>query len=75
MGIEAIARCNGYISILIILLLIPLLFLMLAESDPQRLRPVMSQGMMPILKGSIFPAAYLCQFFILGWLFPYLNHP
>ncbi|MDQ0885710.1 hypothetical protein QFZ81_000798 [Paenibacillus sp. V4I9] len=73
MGIESIARSNEYISLLILILLIPLLILMLAESDPERLRPVMSQGMVPVLQGTIFPVAYLGQIIILGWLLPYLN--
>ncbi|MCU6791855.1 spore germination protein [Paenibacillus sp. WQ 127069] len=75
MGIESIARCNEYLSLLIIASLIPLLLLMLAESDPERLRPVMSKGIVPVLQASIFPVAYLGQFIILGWLLPYLNQP
>ncbi|KRE46494.1 GerAB/ArcD/ProY family transporter [Paenibacillus sp. Soil724D2] len=75
MGIESIARSNEYISLLIFVLLLPLLILMLAESDSERILPVMSQGMVPLLQASIFPTAYLSQFFILGWLLPYLNQP
>jgi spore germination protein KB len=75
MGIESIARCNEYLSLLIFVLLIPLLLLMLAESDPERLRPVMSKGIVPVLQASIYPIAYLGQFMILGWLLPYLNQP
>jgi len=75
MGVEAIARCNGYLALLILILLIPLLVLMLSESDPSRLRPVMSKGIVPVLQGSVFPAAYFSQFFILGWLLPHLNRP
>lgn len=75
MGIESIARCNEYLSLLIFALLIPLLLLMLAESDLERLRPVMSKGIVPVLQASIFPVAYLGQFVILGWLLPYLNQP
>ncbi|MFF2093972.1 endospore germination permease [Paenibacillus sp. NPDC058174] len=75
MGIESIARCNEYLALVMFVLLIPLLMLMLAEYDPERLRPVLSNGLFPVLQGSIFPAAYLSQFFILGWLLPYLNKP
>jgi spore germination protein KB len=75
MGIESIARSSQFISILILTLLIPLLILMLAESDPERLRPVMSQGIVPVLQGTLFPFAYLGQIIILGWLLPYLNQP
>ncbi|MCK9861202.1 endospore germination permease [Paenibacillus sp. ATY16] len=75
MGIEAIGRCNEYLALLNFLLLIPLLFLMLAESDPERLRPVMGSGVVPIVQASVFPIAYITQFFTLGWLLPYLNQP
>ncbi|MGO4546411.1 endospore germination permease [Paenibacillus sp. 2TAB23] len=75
MGIESIARSNEFLALVMFVLLIPLLMLMLAEYDPERLRPVLSNGMFPVLQGAIFPAAYLSQFFILGWLLPYLNQP
>jgi spore germination protein KB len=75
MGIGSIARCNEFLALFIFILMIPLFLLMLGESNPAQLRPVMSNGMAPILRGSIFPGAYLSQFFILGWLLPYLNKP
>ncbi|MCM3628329.1 spore germination protein [Paenibacillus glycanilyticus] len=75
MGIEAIARCNQYLAILNFILLIPLLILMLAESDPERLRPVMGNGLFPVLQATVFPVAYITQFFVLGWLLPFLNQP
>lgn len=75
MGIESIARCNEYLALFIFALLIPLLLLMLAESDPQLLRPVMGNGIVRILQASVFPIAYIGQFMILGWLLPYLNQP
>ncbi|MDR6550164.1 endospore germination permease [Paenibacillus qinlingensis] len=75
MGIESIARCNEYLALLIFVLLIPLLLLMLAQSNPQLLRPVLSKGIVPVLQSSIFPIAYLGQFLILGWILPFLNQP
>ncbi|WP_219836862.1 endospore germination permease [Paenibacillus sp. R14(2021)] len=75
MGIESIARCNEYLALVIFVLLIPLLILMLGESSTERLLPVLSKGFVPVLQASVFPSAYLGQFFILGWLLPYLNKP
>lgn len=75
MGIEAIGRCNEYLAMLIFVLLLPLLLLMLEESDPGQLLPIMGDGTSPILRGSLYPSAYLSQFVILGWLLPYLNRP
>jgi spore germination protein KB len=75
MGIESIARCNEYLALLIFVLLIPLLLLMLAVSDPQLLRPVLSKGIVPVLQSSIFPIAYLGQFIVLGWFLPFVSQP
>ncbi|MED1792097.1 GerAB/ArcD/ProY family transporter [Brevibacillus nitrificans] len=75
MGIESIARTNEFLSFFIFFVLCPLIILMLMESDPERLRPILSKGIIPVLQASIFPSAYTSQVFILGWLLPFLNHP
>ncbi|MFF2479705.1 endospore germination permease [Paenibacillus sp. NPDC058071] len=73
MGLGSIARSNEFLALVMLFLLIPLVMLLFAKSDPELLRPIMSEGMVPILQGSLFPAAYLSQFFILSWLYPYLE--
>ncbi|MDF2646998.1 MAG: hypothetical protein K0Q73_2803 [Paenibacillus sp.] len=75
LGIEVIARSNEFLSILIIVFFIPLLFLMLGRSDFGQLKPIFNKGILPVLQGSLFPASFMSQFFILGWLLPYLNQP
>jgi spore germination protein KB len=76
MGIEVIGRCNEFLLPLIIFFLIPLLFLMMGEVDPNQLKPILGEGILPVLQGAVSPAgAFFNQLFILGWLLPYLNQP
>lgn len=72
-GIEAIARCNEVIVLIIVILLIPIFLFSLRDVEPARLTPVMAEGLMPVLKGAVVPSAWMSQFFFLGWLLPFLN--
>lgn len=74
-GIEVIGRCNEVLVPIIIILLIPLFILSIGDSDPGQLKPVLGEGIMPVLKGAVVPSAWMSQFFFLGWLLPYLNQP
>ncbi|WP_219644063.1 endospore germination permease [Cohnella sp. CFH 77786] len=72
-GVEAIARCNEVILPVIILLLVPMFLLSLRDMDPARLTPILAEGILPVLKGSVVPSAWMSQFFFLGWFLPHLN--
>ncbi|NBD23727.1 GerAB/ArcD/ProY family transporter [Paenibacillus glycinis] len=75
-GIEVIARCNEFISILILVFLIPLLILTAGEANPAAIKPVLGNGLLPVLQSTVSPAGgFMNQLFILGWLLPYLNQP
>lgn len=74
-GIEVIGRCNELLTPLIIAILIPLLILAIGDSDPGQLKPVLAEGIVPVLKGAILPSGFISQFFLLGWLLPFLNQP
>lgn len=75
-GIEVIGRCNGFLTPLILLFLIPLLLLTARDADPGHLKPIIGHGLLPILQGAVAPTgAFMNQLFILGWLLPYLNQP
>ncbi|MBO7742781.1 endospore germination permease [Paenibacillus sp. MWE-103] len=75
-GIEVIGRSNEFLTMLILVLLLPLLVLTTMDSDLKQLQPVLGDGIVPVLQGAFSPAGgYMNQFFILGWLLPYLNHP
>ncbi|WP_162463195.1 GerAB/ArcD/ProY family transporter [Paenibacillus psychroresistens] len=75
-GIEVIARCNEFITLLILFFIIPLLILITKEGDINQLKPILGGGILPVLQGAIGPAGgFMNQLFILGWLLPYLNKP
>ncbi|MDD9268483.1 endospore germination permease [Paenibacillus sp. GCM10023248] len=75
-GIEVIARSNEFLTMLMLVFLFPLLLLSIKEADPGQLQPILGDGIVPILRAAITPAAsFMNQLFILGWLLPYLNQP
>lgn len=75
-GIEAIGRCTEFHTLLYLIFLIPLFFLMIRDADIQQIKPILADGIVPVLQGSIIPSgAFMNQLFVLGWLIPYLNHP
>ncbi|XEC94902.1 endospore germination permease [Paenibacillus tarimensis] len=72
-GIESIARCNEVIVLIIVVLLLPIFIFSLRDTEPARLTPVLSEGLAPVIKGSVVPSAWMSQFFFLGWFLPHLN--
>ncbi|WP_274649527.1 GerAB/ArcD/ProY family transporter [Paenibacillus humicola] len=74
-GIEVIGRCNELLTSLIVVLLIALCILAIKESDPGQLKPLLGEGIQPILQGAVGPSPWMSQFFFLGWLLPVLNQP
>ncbi|MFC5648683.1 endospore germination permease [Paenibacillus solisilvae] len=74
-GIEVIGRCNEFLTPIIIAFLIPLFILAIGDSDPGQLKPVLAEGIVPVLKGAFVPSGFMSQFFLLGWFLPFLNQP
>ncbi|OCT13590.1 hypothetical protein A8709_18530 [Paenibacillus pectinilyticus] len=75
-GIEAIGRCTEFHTPLYLIFVIPLFLLMVGEADPGQIKPILAEGLLPVLQGAVIPSgAFMNQIFILGWLIPYLNHP
>ncbi|MBW7453130.1 endospore germination permease [Paenibacillus sepulcri] len=75
-GIEVISRCSEFITVLILFFLIPLLILTIGEANHNQLKPILGEGILPVLQGAVNPGGgYMNQLFILGWLLPYLNQP
>lgn len=72
-GVETIGRCNEVILLIIVTLLIPIFIFSLRNADPARLTPVLAEGLVPVIRGSIVPSAWMSQFYFLGWFLPYLN--
>lgn len=72
-GVESIARCNEVIVLIVVLLLLPIFIFSYRDADPVRLSPVLEEGLVPIIRGSVVPSAWMSQFFFLGWFLPNLN--
>ncbi|WP_274649464.1 GerAB/ArcD/ProY family transporter [Paenibacillus humicola] len=72
-GIEVIGRCNSFLTVLIIMFLLPLFVLALQDTDIKHLMPVLGEGIVPVLQGSFPVSANINQVFLLGWLIPFLK--
>jgi spore germination protein KB len=76
MGIEVIGRCTEFLTPMKLIFLMPLLILTIGAADSEQLKPILGDGILPVLQGAILPGgAFMNQLFILGWLLPYLNQP
>lgn len=76
LGIEAIARSNEFLTILLLAFFIPLLILTIREANANQIKPILAEGIIPVLQGAVSPAGgFMNQLFILGWLLPFLNQP
>ncbi|GLX67873.1 GerAB/ArcD/ProY family transporter [Paenibacillus glycanilyticus] len=74
LGIEVIARSNEFLTVLLLVFLIPLLILTVMEANFQEIKPILNGGVYHVLQGAVNPAGgFMNQLFILGWLLPYLN--
>jgi spore germination protein KB len=66
-GVEAIARGNEVIVLIIVVLLLPVFIFSLRDMDTARLTPVLAEGFLPVIRGAVVPSAWMSQFFFLGW--------
>jgi spore germination protein KB len=73
LGIEVIARENG-IVLPVWLLMVGLLFALAAtEMDFSNLKPVFENGLLPVLRAGLFHGGWRGEVFLLLMLYPYLN--
>lgn len=75
LGIEVLGRCSEFLVPLNIIFVIIVSILLLPELNPDYLRPVLGHGLRPIFQGAIMPSGWSGEFFMLGFLLPYLNNP
>lgn len=75
LGIEALARCSEFLVPLSIVFALIVSVLLMTQMVPQYLLPSLGHGIRPIFQGAIVPSAWAGEFFILGFLLPYLNVP
>lgn len=73
LGIEVVGR-TSQVFVTVFFVLLGLIFvLLLRELDPDELLPFMENGLLPIAKGSLAPAAWFSEYIILAFLLPYIN--
>lgn len=73
-GVEMLARCAVIFTPIFIIPLFFLLFLF-PDLDLKNLFPILSRGLVPVLKGSATPQAWLSEFFMMTFFLPYLTNP
>lgn len=73
LGIEVIARQGSLVFPIWIISLVLLLLLAFKDINLDNLRPFLENGPLPVLKGSMVPAAWRGEIFLLLMLYPYLN--
>jgi spore germination protein KB len=73
LGIECIARQNQFISVIWVLSLFLLSALGVKDLNPGNLRPVLENGLLPLLRSAIFHSSFWGDVFIMLPLLPYLN--
>jgi spore germination protein KB len=73
LGVECIARQNGLASTAWMLSLLLLCALAARDMNFSNLKPVLENGLMPILRAGVFHSSFWGDAFILLLLFPYLN--
>jgi spore germination protein KB len=73
LGIEVIARENGMALPAWVLLVTLLLFLAAREMNFNNLKPVLENGLLPVLRASLFHSGWRGEVFFMLMLYPYLN--
>ena len=74
-GLEVIVRAVQFIFGIYFLASIITLLLALTNFQVGRLLPVLDEGVLPILRGSIAPASWYGQVFVFSFIFPFVNKP
>ncbi|MEW9699176.1 endospore germination permease [Paenibacillus sp. SI8] len=70
-GIEVLARCAIIFTPIFILPLF-ILLLLIPDLDVKNIFPVLSNGIIPVLKGSSTPQGWISEFFLINFLLPSL---
>lgn len=72
-GIETIGRCATIFLPMVVALYILIYVFLIPELNVKNLFPIMQDGWMPSIKGSLAPHAWLSQFSLMSFLLPYLT--
>lgn len=74
LGIEVIARHNEIVLPIFVFSLAILILLVAKDIDLNNYLPILEKGFVPVIKGSMVPAAWRGEVFVVLMLFPYLTH-
>lgn len=74
-GLEVITRVNVITLLMIYLAIFTILFLLIKDMNIELLTPVLSRGIMPVLKDSIAPAGWFGEVVSIAFLIPFINKP
>ncbi|GMA61662.1 spore germination protein [Alicyclobacillus fastidiosus] len=72
-GIEAIARCAELIVPINIIFILITSFLLFGDMEGKYLKPVLGHGLIPVLQGAVVPSAWTGEFFMIGFLLPFVK--
>lgn len=74
-GLEVIARINVINLITIYIALFTVFLLLLKDMDIHLLTPVLSNGIIPVIKASAAPAGWFSEVVSIAFLIPFVNKP
>lgn len=72
-GIEVMARSAQIFVPIVVILFLFIVVLLIPTLEPQNIFPIMEDGMMPSVMGSIVPGGWFAEFFLLAFLLPYIG--
>ncbi|MDD9271217.1 endospore germination permease [Paenibacillus sp. GCM10023248] len=72
-GIEVLARSSQILVPAAVLIIFFMVVLLIPDLHPKEMFPIMGNGPLPLLVGSLVPASWFTQFYILTFLFPLIN--
>lgn len=72
-GIEVMARASQILVPAAVLIIFIMVILLIPDLHPKEMFPIMGNGPLPLLVGSLVPASWFTQFYILTFLFPLIN--
>ncbi|NQX58770.1 GerAB/ArcD/ProY family transporter [Paenibacillus qinlingensis] len=72
-GLEVLARSTQILIPVAIFIIVAMVIALIPDFQLKQMQPIFGNGPLPPLLGSIVPASWFSQFFILSFLYPYLN--
>lgn len=73
-GLEVIGRSTQIIVPVVVLLFICIPLLLLPDLEPDKLLPIMEDGIGPSLIGAVVPVGWFSEYILLTFLFPYIHN-